>query len=82
MLREDTAAVTALFPPRSESMCIRKRYRRRDFRHMDLEVSFEDPKYYTQPFTIKTGLNLIPDSDVQEFVWGENEKDRAHMEKQ
>jgi hypothetical protein len=65
--------------PRSESMRIREQYRRRDFGHMDLEVTLEDPKYYTRPFTVKTELNLIPDSDVLEFVCGENEKDRAHM---
>ena len=34
-------------------MRIRERYRRRDFGHMDLEMTLEDPKYYTQPFTIK-----------------------------
>ena len=65
--------------PRSESMRITERYRRRDFGHMDLEVIFDDPKYYTRPFTFKTGLRLIPDSDVLEFVCAENEKDRAHM---
>jgi hypothetical protein len=68
--------------PRSELMRIRERYRRRDFGHMDLEVTLEDPKYYTRPFTINTQLKLIPDSDVLEFVCGENEKDRTHMEKQ
>ena len=67
--------------PRSELMRIRESYRRRDFGHMDLEVTLEDPKYYTRPFTFKTGLNLIPDSDVLEFVCGENEKDRIHTEK-
>ena len=65
--------------PRSESMRITERYRRRDFGHMDLEVAFDDPKYYTRPFTLKTGLRLIPDSDVLEYVCAENEKDRAHM---
>jgi len=64
--------------PRSESMRIRELYRRRDFGHMDLEMTFEDPKYYTQPFTLKTELKLFPDSDVLEFVCGENEKDRPH----
>ena len=67
--------------PRSESMHITERYHRRDFGHMDLEVTFEDPKYYTRPFSFKTGLNLIPDSDVLEFVCAENEKDRAHVGK-
>ena len=67
--------------PRSESMHIAERYRRRDFGHIDLEVTLEDPIYYTRPFTLKTQLNLIPDSDVLEFVCGENEKDRAHVGK-
>jgi hypothetical protein len=67
--------------PRSEQMRIRELYHRRDVGHMDLEVTFEDPKYYTRPFTIKTGLDLIPDSDILEFVCAENEKDRAHMGK-
>lgn len=61
--------------PRSESMRIRELYHRRDFGHMDLEVTIDDPKYYTRPFTLKTQLNLIPDSDVIEFVCSENEKD-------
>jgi hypothetical protein len=65
--------------PRSESMRITERYRRRDFGHMDLEMTFDDPKYYTRPFTLKVGLHLIPDSDVLEFVCNENEKDRPHL---
>jgi hypothetical protein len=67
--------------PRSESMHITERYRRRDFGHMDLEIRIEDPSYYTRPFTIKTELNLIPDSNVLEYVCNENEKDRPHLGK-
>jgi hypothetical protein len=59
-------------------MRIREASRRRDFGHMDLEVTVEDPKYYTRPFTVKTELNLISDGDVLEFVCVENEKDRIH----
>jgi hypothetical protein len=65
--------------PRSTSMRITERYHRRDFGHMDLEIAFDDPKYYTRPFGLKTELNLIPDSDVIEYVCGENEKDQAHI---
>jgi hypothetical protein len=67
--------------PRSESMHITERYRRRDFGHMDLEIAFNDPKYYTRPFTISTELKLIPDSDLLEYVCNENEKDRPHLGK-
>jgi hypothetical protein len=71
----------ALRHPRSESMHITERFHRRDFGHMDLEMTFEDPKYYTRPFSIKTSVNLLPDTDVLDFVCAENEKDRAHLGK-
>jgi hypothetical protein len=67
--------------PRSETMLITESYRRRDFGHMDLEVNFDDPKYYTRPFGFKTQLNLVADGDVLEYICGENEKDRAHTPK-
>lgn len=62
-----------------ESMRITERYRRRDLGHMDLEITFDDPKYYTRPFTLKTRLRVISDSDVLECVCAQNEKDRVHM---
>jgi len=67
--------------PRSETMRVRETYRRRDARHMDVEVAIEDPKYYTKPFGFKTELDLVPQGDVMEYVCGENEKDLAHMRK-
>ena len=48
---------------------------------MDLEVRYEDPKYYTRPFTNKATLHLIPDSDIIEYVCTENEKDTEHSGK-
>ena len=77
----DRAWLDAFGHPRSESMHITERYHRRDFGHMDLEITFDDPKYYTRPFTLKTALGLIPDSDLLEYVCTENEKDRAHLGK-
>jgi len=77
----DRAWLDAFGHPRSESMHITERYRRRDFGHMDLEITFDDPKYYTRPFALKTGLKLIPDSDLLEYVCTENEKDRVHLGK-
>ena len=63
--------------PRSEDMRISERYRRRDFGHMDFEISFEDPRYYTRPFGYKTTLTLLPDTDVLEYVCTENQKLRG-----
>ncbi len=65
--------------PRSESARMIERYHRRDFGHMDMDLTINDPKYYTRPFTVKLPFHLIPDSDVLEAVCAENEKDRIHV---
>jgi len=65
--------------PRSEAMRITERFRRRDFGHMDLEMTFDDPKYYTRPFGFKTTMTLLPDDRMYEFVCTENQKFRDHL---
>ena len=75
----DRAWLDAAGHPRSERLHVTERYQRLDFGHMVVETTIDDPKYYTHPFTFKTNFRLIPDSDIIEFVCGENEKDRAHM---
>jgi hypothetical protein len=75
------AALDAFGHPRSEGMHITERYRRRDFGHLDLEITLDDSKYYTRPFGIKTTLTVQPDTDVLDYVCSENEKDRVHYRK-
>ena len=67
--------------PHSEDLRIRERFHRRNFGHMDLQLTIEDAKMYTRPFTIKATELLIPDSDILESICNENEKDRAHLGK-
>ena len=67
--------------PHSEALRVQERFHRRDFGHMDLTVTVEDPKMYTQPFTIKVTEELLPDSDILESVCNENEKDLTHLDK-
>jgi hypothetical protein len=64
--------------PHSEALRIAERYRRRDFGHMDAEMTFTDPQMYTKPFTIKVTFELQPDSDIFEYFCDENEKDSVH----
>jgi hypothetical protein len=78
----DMSSLDIMGHPHSESLRIQERFQRRDFGHMDLSVTIEDPKTYTRPFTIKVTELLIPNSDVLESICNENEKDRAHLAKQ
>jgi len=65
--------------PHSEALRVVERYHRRDFGHMDVEMTFEDPQMYAKPFTIKVTEELQPDSDVFEYLCNEDEKDRSHL---
>jgi len=47
---------------------------------MDVEMTFDDPKMYTKPFTIKVPHTLMADADIFEMVCNENEKDGVHMQ--
>jgi hypothetical protein len=60
--------------PRSEAMKITERMHRRDVAHLDVETTFDDPKYYVKPFTVKITYLLQPDTDILEYVCNENEK--------
>ena len=67
--------------PHSEALRIAERYHRRDFGHMDDEMTFDDPQMYTKPFTIKVTFELQPASNIFEYFCDENEKDSGHLEK-
>ena len=74
----DKSILDAMGHPHSESLRTLERFRRRDFGHLDYEITFDDSKMYTRPFTIKVPHDLIPDSDVFEN-YCENEKDSVHI---
>ena len=65
--------------PHSEALRVTERFRRIDFDHMQLEMTFEDPKTYRRPITIKMVINFVPDDELIENVCLENEKDRVRL---
>jgi hypothetical protein len=65
--------------PQTETTRYTERYTRRNFGHIDLEVTIEDPKMYARPWTAKlAGLDLLPDEELIEAIC-ENEKDFSHL---
>jgi len=67
--------------PHSEAMRVTEQFQRRDFGHMDVLVTIDDPKTYTKPFTYKISMYLRPDTDLLESFCTENEKDATHMKR-
>jgi hypothetical protein len=64
--------------PHTEALRITERFHRRDFGHMDLEMTFDDPKTFVRPFTVKMAKTLVPDTDLLESVC-ENDRSVPHM---
>jgi len=77
----DRTPIDAMGHPRSEAMYVTERIRRRDFGHLDYEVTFDDPQMYTRKFTVRIPYDLVADNDIFEMFCGQNEKDRIHMVK-
>jgi hypothetical protein len=76
----DQTTLDGMGHPHSDALRITERVRRRDYGHLDWEMTFDDPKMYTKPFTIKVPHDLLADDDIFE-MFCENEKDRAHLKK-
>jgi len=64
--------------PHSEALRVQERFRRRDFGHMEIEATVEDPVVLTKPVTVKFALVLIPNSDVLENFCTEGERDQGY----
>jgi hypothetical protein len=65
--------------PKSPEMRIVERMSRRDYGHMDVQLTITDPAYYSKPIVIQYAQTLVPDGDLLEYICLENEKDLAHI---
>jgi hypothetical protein len=64
--------------PHSDALHVTERYRRRDFGHIDLQITIDDSKMYTKPWTVTVPYTLQPDTELLEYVC-ENERDIPHL---
>jgi hypothetical protein len=62
--------------PLTSSGKITERWRRPKFGLMQIDLTIEDPKSYTKPFTVRVNHRLMPDTELMEFVC--EERDATH----
>ena len=65
--------------PATTALRLTERFRRRDFGHMDLEMTIDDPPMYTKPWTIAAELVFQADTELLEFICEENERDSSQL---
>jgi len=68
--------------PLTDAAKVTERFRRVNYGTMEIEVTVDDPKAYTRPWTaVKMRHRLLPGDELIEFVCGENEKSSQHFQK-
>jgi hypothetical protein len=60
--------------PATEALRVTERFRRKDFGHMDVQITIDDPKAYTKPWTMTLPLLLQPDDELIEYICNENNR--------
>jgi hypothetical protein len=65
--------------PLTDAAKVTERYRRPTFGTLEIDVTVDDPKAYTKPWSIRLNQILAPDTDMLEFYCIENEKDVPHL---
>ena len=58
---------------------VRERIRRPDFGHLEIEVTVDDPKAYTKPWTVTLREQFGADAELIDEICLENEKDAQHL---
>jgi hypothetical protein len=65
--------------PLTDAAKMTERFRRPSYGKLEIEITIDDPKAYTAPFTVTVKQNLAVDTELVDSSCLENEKDWPHM---
>jgi hypothetical protein len=65
--------------PLTDQAKITERFRRPNYGTLIVDVTIDDPKAYTKPFTVRFTQDLLPDAELIEFICNENEQSSGHL---
>jgi hypothetical protein len=66
--------------PTTEALHVIERFRRPDVEHLDIQLTIDDPKAYTRPWTVTLQpMHLDSGNELLEDVCNENERDLKHL---
>jgi len=60
--------------PLTDAARITERFHRVSYGRMEIDVTVDDPKAYTRPWTVRVNQRIMPDQDLIEFVCLENQR--------
>jgi hypothetical protein len=60
--------------PATAALRVTERFVRRNLGQMDIDITIDDPKTYTQPWNVTQRLALQPDAELIEYICNENNR--------
>jgi hypothetical protein len=60
--------------PLTEAATVTERFRRPSFGRMEIDITVDDPKAYTKPWTVRVNQGIMVDEELIEFVCLENQR--------
>ena len=60
--------------PLTDKATIVEKWRRPDFGHLIIDVTIDDPKAFTKPFTVRVRQKIMLNTNLIEFICNENEQ--------
>ncbi len=67
--------------PYTDALKMTERFRRPNFGTLEIDVTIDDPKVYTKPFTVRVNQRITVDEEMIEFICNENERSTEHIAK-
>jgi hypothetical protein len=65
--------------PMTDAARVTERFRRLNYGNMEIEVTVDDPKAYTKPWTVKLNQYIVLNTELLDDICLENEKDVSHL---
>lgn len=65
--------------PVTTSGKLTERFRRLNYGTLEITITIDDPKTFTKPWTVTLNQKLMPDTELIEFVCGENNTSVRHL---
>src|SRR5688500_864707 len=65
--------------PYTDALKMTERFRRPNFGSLEIDVTIDDPKAYTKPFTVRVNQRIMVDQEMIEFICNENEQSTKHI---
>jgi len=66
--------------PYTDALKMTERFRRPTFGTLEIDITIDDPKAYTKPFTVRAYQRLMVDQEMIEFICNENERSTEHIQ--